>query len=539
MKLFGSIFGSPEAGALDQLPVEGVYGMTVFVRRFLRALLQYGDFDELHFFIGGLQTELPEGALLRSDPRIRCHRLLEFASAVEQQPFHVLHNLWSPDIGPWTDMRNRLTGRNIPITGLTHTISYQSFLPRVLGTMLLGMRPYDSIICTASTAVEVMRNWVEHLQQGFGGETGIDLRYRGRLDQIPLAVDPEIFRPGDQTELRRRLGLPPDDVLALYVGRFSHYDKMDLFPLVLAFETMVRRVTTPRATLILAGGDSFHEYARRVEAFAGQLGIGDRVTIRKNVTDADMPALYAACDLFVSPSDNLQETFGQSLLEAMASGLPVVCSDWDGYKDLVVHESTGLRVPTYWAEADGLLADHSGLSDWLFDHFYLSQMVSVDVPELSRAIELLVCDSGLRKKWGEAGRRRVHELFSWQVVVRQYLDLWNELSAIAAATPPAKPQLTSWYRPDFVRTFRNYPTAVLGPNARVIASSRQVLPPYPEIAPYLDPRVLSRIRDLAASGMEVGDLEAKVVGECEITPGSFRFHLLWSLKYDQLALNRR
>src|SRR5206468_3789402 len=58
-------------------------------------------------------------------------------------------------------------------------------------------------------------------------------------------------------------------------------------------------------------------------------------------------AAWHAADVFTSLSDNIQETFGLVILEALASGLPVVASDWDGYRDLVVHDQTGYLVSTY------------------------------------------------------------------------------------------------------------------------------------------------------------------------------------------------
>ncbi|HRE90473.1 MAG TPA: glycosyltransferase, partial [Myxococcota bacterium] len=63
-------------------------------------------------------------------------------------------------------------------------------------------------------------------------------------------------------------------------------------------------------------------------------------------SEAQKQACMAAADVFVSLADNVQETFGLSVIEAMAAGLPVVVSDWDGYKDTVRDGEDGFRVTT-------------------------------------------------------------------------------------------------------------------------------------------------------------------------------------------------
>ena len=535
MKVLGTFVAPYELAGLEIVPPEGVYGLGVFAKRFLRSLLLHSDFDEFHFFCSSAQSEPQEGDLLRSDARVRLVPLHEFSVRARKFDYHVLHNIWTPDIGPWTDMRNRLCPTGVPVTGLTHTISYQSFLPRVLSTMVMGTRTSDSIICTTDSARTVMLNWIEHLRREFGAQTGAPVRYDGRLDKIPLAVDAEMFVPKDKAPLRQRLKLPAADVLLLYVGRFSHVDKMDLFPLLLAFKSAMQRSPSQSVTLVLAGSDSLYKYASRVEQFAADLGIAGRVIIRTNLPDDEVPDYYAAADIFISPSDNIQETFGLSIIEAMASGLPVICSDWDGYKELVEHELTGYRVPTYWMQCDRQLCDHAGLADWMADHFYLGQSVSVDIREMSLAIERLTANERLRKQWGARGRKRVLEHFDWPVVIRQYLDLWRELKAIATAEQLAPAREASWYRPDFFQTFRHYPTRILEPSSKVTTHGTLNFKWYPELSAEIRPDLLEQITRAAIAGTTIGDLE-EFAGKNEVTIDSLRLHIMWLLKYQHLIL---
>ena len=80
----------------------------------------------------------------------------------------------------------------------------------------------------------------------------------------------------------------------------------------------------------------------------------------KSVSKKDKHLLYSGADIFVSPGDNIQETFGLAVAEALAYGLPPVVSDWDGYRDLVTDGETGFLVrsvfPTDWGASSWLIA---------------------------------------------------------------------------------------------------------------------------------------------------------------------------------------
>jgi hypothetical protein len=112
----------------------------------------------------------------------------------------------------------------------------------------------------------------------------------------------------------------------------------------------------------------------------------------------------------VSIADNPQETFGLTLLEAQAAGLPVIASDYDGYRDLVAHGATGLLVPTLGPEPAQEEDFVDQLAPLLFDnqyHLLLAQRTAVDAPALAEALRTLLTDLGLRTRMGAAGRGRI------------------------------------------------------------------------------------------------------------------------------------
>ena len=159
---------------------------------------------------------------------------------------------------------------------------------------------------------------------------------------------------------RRSLDVADDEVAVLYVGRLSHHAKAHPFPMFRA-ASEAARASGRRVHLILAGWaahpavhDAFVDGARLFAA-----------NVRTSLVDGRDPQtrrrVWHAADVFVSPSDNIQETFGLAVLEAMASGLPVVASDWDGYRDLVDHGRTGFLVPTAMVEGATAGSDRAAL----------------------------------------------------------------------------------------------------------------------------------------------------------------------------------
>lgn len=178
---------------------------------------------------------------------------------------------------------------------------------------------------------------------------------------------------------------------------------------------------------------------------------------------------WACGDVFCSLSDNIQESFGITPVEAMAHGLPVVVSDWDGYRDSVQHGVQGFLIPTIIPpEGLGLdLAIRHGIGQYNFDHYsaFTSSFVAVDLAATVKALCELVNKPELRLAMGEAGLRRVKSHFDWSVIIPQYEALWQELRArrhfeqVRSQSPVG--ETTRPARPDPFKLFRGHASQAL------------------------------------------------------------------------------
>lgn len=162
-----------------------------------------------------------------------------------------------------------------------------------------------------------------------------------RSRTIPYGVDAARFRPdgGSRARLRARWGLPEDAEVALGVGRFVRKKGFEF--LIDAFAALADR--RPRLHLVLAGsGDLGEEYRRRVEA----RGLSARVVFPGVLLQDEVAACLAAADVVVAPSvrdpSGNVDGLPNVVLEAMASGTPLVASPAGGIGAVVRDGETGL-----------------------------------------------------------------------------------------------------------------------------------------------------------------------------------------------------
>jgi hypothetical protein len=195
--------------------------------------------------------------------------------------------------------------------------------------------------------------------------------------------------------------------------------------LLLAFAEL-RRSCSASVRLILAGDDTKEHMSQSLLQFCQLLGIEPYISIRPNIKHDEKLRLLAAADVFVAPSDNLQETFGLSVIEAMAAGLPVVAADWNGFKDTVVDGQTGILVPTILPQYEFPIEALSPVGSMLAQSL-LAQTTVVDIPSLTHALKVFVENPDYRRSTGELARRRAWERYHMERVVKAYEQLWESL----------------------------------------------------------------------------------------------------------------
>lgn len=516
-------------------------GRLVANATFLEALLRHGPFQKHVLFCPSLAERRrleeflqarPDGAQLRSRCELRLQ--MELPGFLRDTPPDVLHvGGWSRYLPALAWLRERKSPTLFPLTGIIHSLNDLSMPAGLARLAESPLRSCDSVFCTSRDGGEAFRRQLEAVRPG---------AFRGELHDVPLGVDARAFAAPPRPRARERASLPAEPPVLLWMGRLAAATKADLVPLLYQFRLILSHwASGPKPILVLAGGGGSSDVAN-LRAVVGELGLETQVRLRPDVEDDEKLALLGAADVFVSPVDNHQETFGLAVVEAMAAGLPVVCSDWDGYKDLVEHGVTGLRIPTLWAPPPPRVAELRGVLEPDLAQLALSQAVVVDPAALRRSLEELLVDPARARLMGAAGRERALHRFSWEAVIRRTSQVWEELRAEASRLPwppPERPGVDPGLI-DMWECFSHYPTRTLADDlgvriselGREILAGRLPMPAtYEDVVPLHDGRILTLlVTSLRDREEPLGAHAEQVARRLGSDPDETRHVLAWLLK---------
>ncbi len=518
---------------------------------FLSGLLNANPFDEYHFFLsgGGIRKGLQDFLernfpALENSGRVKIMDRRDLPAAIGSTEYFCFHQsdciVYPPHLAR---LRNMYAANIFPVTGTTHSLSYANYGSCFLNYLWKGTTERDCIVATSGPGAKVVENYLAHLREGYG----LDEKEfpSPQIRKIPLGINPGPFTPPETAEKKlaaEELGLGGDRVNILVFGRIAHYSKMDLIPLLRAMQKLFAAGTDrDKVRLVLAGWiDDDDDFPGTLTQLAKNMGL--ELVIIARPSDKIKLSLYRAADIFVSISDNPQETFGLTILEAGAMGLPVVASEYDGYRDLIVDGKTGFLIETIGTPAT---ADLDPMAQLCFDnqyHLIMAQQTAILTPKLAAALQELISNPALREDMGRAGAERVHSMFTWKQVILQHVKLWEELNT----APVDRESLRKLLHPAQVRfgeTFAHYTTSTLGPDTSVVTGmtgraiyhGREFPLIYRGLERILEQEIIRKMAFFARKPIRAKDLEGKIRTLApNLSDDEIRFHILWSIKHDIL-----
>jgi glycosyltransferase involved in cell wall biosynthesis len=278
------------------------------------------------------------------------------------------------------------------LAGVPHIWSIHELMvePATVRNVLHYMIPrFSTRVVTVSQAVR------EHMLKDAA-------KFADRFTFVRGAIDVEPFlNAKGRARVRAEWGVKEDEILIGMAGRVTRWKGQSIF--VQAARLIAER--HPQAKFAAVGGvfDTEKFYMDRFRKEVQEAGLENKLTI--NDFRADMPEVFAAFDIFVLPSI-LPEPFGLVVIEAMASGKPVVATAPGGPSETVVDGETGFLVPPSDASA------------------------------IARALEELLANPQKRISMGDAGRRRAREMFSLLRYVTEFEELYDAVLKETLVTAP-------------------------------------------------------------------------------------------------------
>ena len=347
-----------------------------------------------------------------------------------------------PDIEKWSAIRANDSPNKFSITGIIHTICSNSVINGFKEYIFGGLESWDALVCTSSSGKAVVERTINFYHESFERKYDVKITKKNRpqLYTIPLAVnditnDSSLTRKEKRSKSRKKLEITDEAIVILYLGRLSFHSKSHPLALYKAI-SKINSDNDKKEVILLECGTFANKtiqelYNKLIYSFKN-LTVKRTGGLNQASEQGKIDCLNAA-DIFISLSDNIQETFGLTVIEAMAAELPCIVSDWNGYKDLVKEQENGYLIPTKYAiqsnkDFNKVDADYK-IAKINFDYMIgLKSMKTVINEEaLISKLSYLIDNKEIREKMGSKSKDRWNELFNWKVVSKQYRELWANL----------------------------------------------------------------------------------------------------------------
>ena len=524
---------------------------------YLRALVQSKPENLAIYLKNKEQKELAKktiSSFLESDQEININAI-HFISPQKSQDYGGIF-LPGPSLSEYALARSKFSHNSYSLVGITHTTASHGAMTSFSSLLTSPVMPWDAIICTSDVVADTIRGVVdEHFNQ-LQFYLGAKHYVLPKLPVIPLGVHPEDFNYSNEfiTSSRKKLDISENDIVIVYVGRLSFHAKAHHLPMYFALQSAAKNLKKGKIHLIQTGwfANNFIETSFKEEA---KLICPDIICHFLDGKDQqNKHTSLASGDIFMSLSDNFQETFGLTPLEGMAAGIPVIVSDWNGYKSTVRDNIDGFRIPSYSLmskSGEQLAYDHM-IGKINYDQYigHLSQRVAIDVDQCVAKLNLLIENKDLRRKLGNNAKKSANKEFSWGNVLKKYRDLSNELDALRINSSEEK-NIPKFNLPadrlDPLAVFKTYPTFHIENNSLVkkttlshefsiqdimnLSSVKFALVSLPPLESFL--KVMSFFEDNKFYTIE------KIIKSTDLSGDIVKQIITWLLKYSFVSLKRK
>ena len=235
-----------------------------------------------------------------------------------------------------------------------------------------------------------------------------------KIALLPYGVDCNAYSPLTETDrrsLRQEWGIVPEEFVVVYTGRISAAKNVQSAVEALYYLSLLG----PKVKFLVAGtfdNRAFREFhfwatdpSTKIQRLIEHFGLADRVKFVGWVDQGRLNELYNVGDVFINLTLDVGENFGNTQVEAMSAGLPVVGTAWGGLKDTIVEGQTGFLADTWISEYG----------------------VRFDMPKVINVLRLLMDQPTFRNKIGTYASQRAREQYSLDMYSDRLLELIDTL----------------------------------------------------------------------------------------------------------------